>query len=175
MGRASCSRTSGGAHTAPRDLRSLDLLFWPYAKIIADSAGVGKRQWAFIMECFKKLQSGEIAWDSIREYAKERNDVQRCLTCGHQDRPGEIPGYAPSVGPFGPPRAIPKYPQTLLSLVHASERRRREEYRERALILSARRLRGAPPGVTLDMTADLIESMGSLRDAGEEALVRRRR
>ncbi|HYM38649.1 MAG TPA: hypothetical protein VEY12_00695 [Thermoplasmata archaeon] len=59
--------------------------------------------------------------------------------------------------------------------MHASERQRREEYRERALILSASRLRGAAPGATLDMTADLIESMGSLRDAGEEALIRRRR
>ncbi len=55
---------------------------WQYAKIIADSAGVGKRQWAFVMERFKKLQTGEIEWDSIREYVKEHNDIHRCLYCG---------------------------------------------------------------------------------------------
>ena len=65
---------------AIRDLR--DLMYWQYAKIIADSAGVGKTQWAFVMERFKKLQSGEIEWDSIREHVKERNDFHRCLYCG---------------------------------------------------------------------------------------------
>ena len=65
---------------AIRDLR--ELMYWQYAKIIADSAGVGKRQWAFVTERFKKLQTGEIAWDSIREYAKEHNDFHRCLSCG---------------------------------------------------------------------------------------------
>ncbi len=65
---------------AIRDLR--DLLYWQYAKIIADSAGVGKKQWAFVMDRFKKLQGGEIAWDSIREYVKEHNDFHRCLYCG---------------------------------------------------------------------------------------------
>lgn len=65
---------------AIRDLR--DLLYWQYAKIIAESAGAGKKQWAFVMDRFKKLQSGEIAWDSIREYVKEHNDFHRCLYCG---------------------------------------------------------------------------------------------
>jgi len=67
----------------PAAIRTLrDLLYWQYAKIIADSAGVGKRQWAFVMDRFKKLQSGAIAWDSIREYVKERDDFHRCLYCG---------------------------------------------------------------------------------------------
>lgn len=67
----------------PAAIRNLrDLLYWQYAKIIADSAGVGKRQWAFVMDRFKKLQSGEIAWDSIREYVKERDEYHRCLYCG---------------------------------------------------------------------------------------------
>ena len=57
-------------------------MYWQCAKIIADSAGVGKRQWAFVMDRFKKFQSGEIASDSIREYVKEHNDVHRCLYCG---------------------------------------------------------------------------------------------
>jgi 5-methylcytosine-specific restriction endonuclease McrA len=59
-----------------------DLMYWQYAKIIADSARMGKRQWPFVMDRFKKLQSGEIAWDSIREYVKEREDTRRCIYCG---------------------------------------------------------------------------------------------
>ncbi len=69
--------------TAVRNLK--DLLYWQYAKIIAQSAGMGKRQWAFIMDRFKKLQSGEIAWDSIREYVKEREDLDHCVFCGGED------------------------------------------------------------------------------------------
>jgi hypothetical protein len=67
---------------AVRNLR--DLLYWQYAKIIAASAGMGKRQWAFIMDRFKKLRSGEIAWDSIREYVKEREDLDHCVYCGRE-------------------------------------------------------------------------------------------
>ena len=59
-----------------------DLLYWQYAKIIAGSAGMGKRQWPFIMDRFGKLQSGEIAWNSIREYVKEREDTSHCIYCG---------------------------------------------------------------------------------------------
>jgi len=65
--------------TAVRTLK--DLLYWQYAKIIAGSAGMGKKQWPFIMDRFKKLQSGEISWDSIREYVKEREDHSHCIYC----------------------------------------------------------------------------------------------
>ena len=41
------------------DLR--DLMCRQYAKTIADSAGVGQKQWALVMERFKKPQSQEIA------------------------------------------------------------------------------------------------------------------
>jgi hypothetical protein len=51
----------------------------------------------------------------------------------------------------------------------------REECRGRALLQSASRLQNVSPRVTLDMTADMIESTWSLRDAGETAIVRRRR
>lgn len=61
-----------------------DLLYWQYAKIISDSAGMGKRQWRFVMDRYKKLRTGEIAWDSIREYVKEREDPGRCLYCGSE-------------------------------------------------------------------------------------------
>ena len=50
----------------------------------------------------------------------------------------------------------------------------REEYRERVLVESATQLQGVSPDVTLEMTADMIESIWSLRNAGEAALVRRR-
>lgn len=49
-----------------------DLIFWQYAKIISDSAGLGKRNWGFVMNKFKQLQQGEIFWNEIREYVKER-------------------------------------------------------------------------------------------------------
>ena len=51
----------------------------------------------------------------------------------------------------------------------------REGYRQGALVDSAKRLRTISSQVTLDMTADLIESVWSLRNAGEAAIVRRRR
>jgi hypothetical protein len=49
-----------------------DLIYWQYAKIISESAGAGKKQYAFVMNRFKKLQSGEIEWSgAIREYIRE--------------------------------------------------------------------------------------------------------
>lgn len=51
-----------------------DLIFWQYAKIIAESAGMGKRNWRFVMRKFKQLQEGEMFWNEIREYVKEREE-----------------------------------------------------------------------------------------------------
>ena len=60
-----------------------DLLFWQYAKIISNSAGEGKSNYGFIMNRFKKLQSGEIQWSSsIREYVKEHDQPDTCVYCG---------------------------------------------------------------------------------------------
>ncbi|MBC7113375.1 MAG: HNH endonuclease [Candidatus Methanomethyliales bacterium] len=59
-----------------------DLIFWQYAKIIAESAGMGKRNWGFIMKKFKQLQDGEIFWNEIREYVKEREKKDECIFCG---------------------------------------------------------------------------------------------
>jgi len=59
-----------------------DLIFWQYAKIISDSAGMGKRNWGFVMTKFKQLQGGEIFWNSIREYVKEREKKDECIFCG---------------------------------------------------------------------------------------------
>ena len=67
----------------PSAVRTLkDLLYWQYAKIISGSSGAGKRQYAFVMDRFSKLRSGEIAWDTIREYVKEREDTSHCIYCG---------------------------------------------------------------------------------------------
>ncbi len=60
-----------------------DLIYWQYAKIISESAGVGKRNYGFVMDRFKKLQSGMIEWSgSIREYVRERELPDVCIYCG---------------------------------------------------------------------------------------------
>jgi len=37
-----------------------ELLFWQYSKIIDESAGVGKTNYGFIMDRFKKLRIGSM-------------------------------------------------------------------------------------------------------------------
>ena len=60
-----------------------DLIYWQYAKIISNSAGAGKTNYGFIMDRFKKLQSGDIQWSSsIREYVKEHEKPNQCVYCG---------------------------------------------------------------------------------------------
>jgi len=59
-----------------------DLIYWQYAKIISESSGYGKKEFAFVMNRFKKLQSGEIEWSgSIREYIRERENPNQCIYC----------------------------------------------------------------------------------------------
>jgi len=59
-----------------------DLIFWQYAKIIADSAGFGKMNYGFVMKKFKQLGEGEIFWNEIREYVKEKERKGECIFCG---------------------------------------------------------------------------------------------
>ena len=59
-----------------------DLIFWQYAKIIAESAGFGKINYGFVMKKFKQLHEGEIFWNEIREYVKEREQSNECIFCG---------------------------------------------------------------------------------------------
>ena len=59
-----------------------DLIYWQYAKIIADSAGIGKKDYGFVMNKFKQLREGSISWNEIREYVKERETGDRCGFCG---------------------------------------------------------------------------------------------
>lgn len=68
----------------PSAVRTIcDLIFWQYAKIISESAGAGKRNYGFVMDRFKKLQSGDIHWStSIREYVKEHEMPGTCVYCG---------------------------------------------------------------------------------------------
>ena len=91
-----------------------------------------------------------------------------------------VTGAGPPISP--PPFRPSVYPKELLNRGESSSynvldsiRGLREEYRERALVQSASRLRNVSSRVTLDMTADMIESTWGLRDAGETAIVRRRR
>lgn len=64
-----------------------DLIYWQYAKIISESAGFGKSNYGFIMNRFKKLQSGEIEWSSsIREWIRERENPNQCIYCGAERR-----------------------------------------------------------------------------------------
>jgi hypothetical protein len=62
-----------------------DLIYWQYAKIIADSAGMGKKNWSFVMDRFKKLQQKEIFWNEIKEYVKERERKDECIFCGNNN------------------------------------------------------------------------------------------
>jgi len=64
-----------------------DLIYWQYAKIISGSAGFGKKNYGFIMDRFKKLQSGEIEWSgAIREYLKEKEKHDQCIYCGTEGK-----------------------------------------------------------------------------------------
>jgi 5-methylcytosine-specific restriction endonuclease McrA len=59
-----------------------DLIYWQYSKTISESAGMGKKNWRFIMDRFQKLQQGEIFWNEIREYVKEHENPDECIYCG---------------------------------------------------------------------------------------------
>jgi 5-methylcytosine-specific restriction endonuclease McrA len=59
-----------------------DLIYWQYAKIISQSAGFGKKDYGFIMNKFKQLKQGEIFWNEIREYVKEKEYPNECIFCG---------------------------------------------------------------------------------------------
>ncbi|MEM3030585.1 MAG: HNH endonuclease [Candidatus Micrarchaeia archaeon] len=64
-----------------------DLIYWQYAKIISESAGFGKANYAFIMDRYNKLRSGEVNWSSsVREYIKEHEKKSECVYCGAKTR-----------------------------------------------------------------------------------------
>jgi hypothetical protein len=50
-----------GFAVPPPAVRTIrDLIYWQYAKVISESARFGKKQFAFVIDRFKKLQGGEI-------------------------------------------------------------------------------------------------------------------
>ncbi len=64
-----------------------DVIFWQYAKIIAESSNFGKSNYGFIMNKFKELQTGTIHWsNSIREYVKEHENPGFCIYCGVKEK-----------------------------------------------------------------------------------------
>jgi len=68
----------------PAAVRSIrDIIFWQYAKIIAESSKVGKNNYTFIMSKYMELKMNEIHWsNSIREYVKEHENAGKCIYCG---------------------------------------------------------------------------------------------
>lgn len=68
----------------PSAVKSIkDIIFWQYAKIIAESSHMGRRNYGFIMSKFKELQTGKIHWSSsIHEYVKEHENSGICIYCG---------------------------------------------------------------------------------------------
>jgi hypothetical protein len=58
-----------------------DLIYWQYAKIIAESAGFRKEDYGFVTNKFKQLRAKEISWNEIREYVKEKQ-TNECIYCG---------------------------------------------------------------------------------------------
>lgn len=71
----------------PSAVKSIrDLIYWQYAKIIAESAGAGKRKYGFVMDRFQKMINGDISWSTtIREYVKEREQTNMCIYCGAKE------------------------------------------------------------------------------------------
>lgn len=70
----------------PAAVKSIrELIFWQYAKIIAESSGAGKTNYGFVMDRYKKLASGQISWStSLREYIKEHDKPGVCIYCGNR-------------------------------------------------------------------------------------------
>lgn len=68
----------------PPSIKSVrDIIFYQYAKIIAESSGFGKKNYGFIMSKFKQLKSNEIHWSSsVREWLLEHEKANTCIYCG---------------------------------------------------------------------------------------------
>lgn len=70
----------------PRMVKSVkDLIFWEYAKLIAESAGY-KDNYGFIVSKFKKLKSGELKWKEVDQDAIDYQFKERkCIYCGEKE------------------------------------------------------------------------------------------
>jgi 5-methylcytosine-specific restriction endonuclease McrA len=62
-----------------------DLIYWEYAKLIAERAVGSRRQWGFVMDRFRKLVEGRIKpSDIIRENKLLVESGKRCAYCGSE-------------------------------------------------------------------------------------------
>lgn len=60
-----------------------EVIYWQYAKIISDSAGMGKKSFGMVMSKYKDLCNREINWSSfVREWLKEKEQGNSCIYCG---------------------------------------------------------------------------------------------
>jgi hypothetical protein len=50
-----------------------DLIYWQYAKIIAESAHIGKRDYGFVMNKFKQLRQGEFSGTRFENMLRKEN------------------------------------------------------------------------------------------------------
>ena len=70
----------------PRAVKTVrDLIYWEYAKLIAERAVGSRRQWGFVMDRFRKLVEGRIKpSDIIRENKLLVESGKRCAYCGSE-------------------------------------------------------------------------------------------
>ncbi len=61
------------------------IIYYQYAKIIAESSGFGKENYGMIMTKWKQLNEGTIHWSSsVREWLKEKENANSCIYCGEE-------------------------------------------------------------------------------------------
>jgi len=64
-----------------------DVILWQYSKIVAESSGMGKKNYGMIMSTYKKLCNGDISWSStVREWLREKEQNGACIYCGLTDK-----------------------------------------------------------------------------------------
>jgi len=68
----------------PSVIKSIrDLIYYQYAKILAESAGYGKGNYEFTMEKWNELKGGKFDFKkSITDLIKDLDDPNRCTFCG---------------------------------------------------------------------------------------------
>jgi hypothetical protein len=49
-------------HSSVKTIRGV--IFWQYAKIVSESAGMGKKNYGMVMNIYKKLRDGSMSWSS---------------------------------------------------------------------------------------------------------------
>lgn len=70
----------------PKAIKTVrQLIYYQYAKIIAEASGFGKSNYGMIMARWKQLNEGEIHWSStVREWLKEKESSDTCIYCGEK-------------------------------------------------------------------------------------------